>query len=485
MINSRGDIHPDWVSMAIASVKRQYYPVKMIVVDNRELKHTIGACWNKAVREAKTEWVLFIGDDDWISRDYCYCLKSFAEDHPEYDCITTGMTFYKPDDTHNITTQQNTGMWKREYLLKYPFNEKLKKGIDREYVEEAQKCGCTAAHLFYHHGIFVRIHETHNLTKRPERKKISDIYFNARYPTFINPVVDRLRYQGYDVVVDNKDFNYDLAGGAKLIWADWCDENAYKLAEFKTKAKKIMRLHAYEAFTITPYYINWKAFDKVIFVADHIKEYVERILRRKITNSIVIPNGVRLDGYNFKNKKQNNKIAWAGNIDRKKGGQLLLFIAEHFPEYEFHVAGKFNEQDMIEYFDKRKPDNLFIHPYSYDLNKFFKDKTYFLNTSPREGCPVTPLEAMACGLKPLIYRWVGAEDYVSKYWTFKDMAELGAILNGNYDPWRYREYVENNYNFEVMYDSFKEIIDGAVTGKFKNKVQNSHKSRVGIGQSCG
>jgi len=466
MIDSRSHINEQMVQTAIHSVKKQYYPVKFVVIDNRNLAHTIGACWNEAIRQSESEWILLMGDDDWLSRDYCYCLHKFAQEQPGYDMISTGMTFYNPNGTQFETPQQNTGMWKREYLLKYPFNEKLQKGVDREYIEEASKRGCNVAHLNYHHGIFVRVHDDKDphLTKRPNLiEEPGEYYFNSRYSSFIAPVVNHLKYQGYSVTFDNHDFDGRMAKNAKLIWCDWADENAYNIANFQTTARKILRLHAYEAFTTNLFYINFDAFEKIIFVAPHIKRYVEKRLKRKLTNAIVIPNGVNLNKYTvIYNKKENNKIAWAGNIDRKKGAQLLMFIAEHFPLYDFHVAGKFYEEDIAEYFNKNKPSNLYIEPYSYDLNDFFKDKTYFLNTSPREGCPLTPLEAMACGLKPIIYNWVGAREYLPSYWVFKDISEMETILNGEYDPFRYRDYVENNYSFNIMYDKFKEIIDNGI-----------------------
>ena len=461
MIDSRSNIDPQMVGVAIGSVKKQYHKVDFIIIDNRELKWSIGKCWNEAVKKAKTDWVLFMGDDDWLSRDYCLCLSHFAKEDDRYDCITTGMTFYNPDQVQVETPQQNTGMWKREFLLEHPFNEKLKKGIDREYVEEAQKYGVNAAHLSYHHGIFVRIHDVHALTKRPEIvEEPGDIYINARYGSFIAPVADRLKYQGFSVTVSNNDFNPELARNAKIIWCDWADNNAVEISKFKTDAAKILRVHSYEAFTTTIHYIDFDAFDKVIFVAEHIKDYVETKIRRKLDNAVVIPNGVPLGNYKIKPHERNNKIAWAGNIDRKKGAQLLMFLAEQFREYDFHVAGKFYEEDIVRFFNERKPDNLILEPYSYDLNEFFSDKTYFLNTSPREGCPVTPLEAMASGLKPIMYNWVGAEQYLPKSFIFKDHAEFNAILEGDYTPERYRDYVETRYNFKTMYDSIKGIIDG-------------------------
>jgi glycosyltransferase involved in cell wall biosynthesis len=367
------------------------------------------------------------------------------------------------NDVYSNLNRPHTGMWKTEYLRKYPFNEKLKKGIDREYVEEVEKRGDYRLMIHYYAGYHYRQHGDYscagkiNLLKDNE----AEIYINAKYPTFISGVADYLEKDGYSVFLDNHPFEPQLANNAKLIWCDWGDENAYKIANYVTDAVKILRIHAYEVFTGNIHYIDFDRFDKVIFVASHILEYARKKTGKKIENAIIIPNGIKMGDFTIPldGKEQNNKIAWAGNIDRKKGAGELMLIAEHFSEYEFHVAGKWYEQDVGEYFTKMKPDNLILNPYSYSLNNFFSDKTYYLNTSMREGCPVTPLQAMAAGLKPLIRNWYGADKYLPKYWVWKDFAELNTILTGSYDEWRYRDYVENNYNFSNMYDKIKGIVD--------------------------
>lgn len=462
MIDSRSRLHPEMVEMAINSVKKQYHPVNLIVVDNRDLNKTIGQCWNAAVKQCETEWVLFMGDDDWLSRDYTYCLHKFVEEKPYFDAVTTGMTFYNPGGVQIETSQQNTGMWRREYLLKYPFNEKLKKGIDREYVEEAGKRDVRVGHLVYHHGIFVRIHEgSAHLTKRPKMvKPPKDIYVNSRYPTFIQPVVERLKYQGYDVALDNHDFDLRWIENCGVIWCDWADVNAYHISQLKTDARRILRLHSYEAYTPQIHYIDFDAFDTVVFVAEHVKEYVERQLSRELKNAVVIHNGIDLEEFSIApGKAHNNRVAYAGDLSRKKGLPLLLMVAEQFPHYEFHVAGKFSEPDMAEYFARNKPSNIFLQPYSYNLNEFFADKTYFLLTSPREGCNVTTLQAMAAGLFPLVYHHVGAEKIFPHYSIWRSMKKLQSIFDFHgKTPADHRRFVAERYDFERMYAKFKDVM---------------------------
>lgn len=477
MIDSRSDAHPDWVQTAINSVKRQVYPVKLIVVNNVGRKHTIGKCWNDAVKQVDTPWVLFLGDDDWITPDYCQMLSNYArrDDLKHAVCVTTHMTVfrdYADGERYKELPRPCTGMWRREYLLQYPFNEKLPKGIDREYFEEAEKRGDTRILIHYHAGYHYRQHDDYSCAGKIQLKTSSgDIYVNSRYPLHTTPIVERLK-KHYDVVIDNHPFDPQAAEGARVIWCDWGNEEAAKISRYETPARKVLRIHAYEAYTSMLHYIDLNAFDKVIFVADHIRDYCQAVLKRRIENAVVIPNGVDLKGFRPpRGKRRNHRIAYAGELSRKKGSQLLLFMAEHFPEYAFHVAGKFVEPDFAQYWHARAPENVILEPYSYDLNKFFEDKTYFLLTSPREGCNVTTLQAMAAGLKPLVYDHVGASDIFGPY-VFRDLPEFSMLLD-EVDHREYRAYVEANYSIEKIFEQYKSIFDELANGYQPDRDQDA------------
>ena len=117
------------------------------------------------------------------------------------------------------------------------------------------------------------------------------------------------------------------------------------------------------------------------------------------------------------------------------------------------------EEDVQAYFQDNMLDNMYLHPWQYDLNTWFKDKTFFINTSLREGCPVTLLEAMGAGLKPLVYNWTGAKQMFGETWVWNDFAELGSLLNGIVEPMRYRSYAENLFNLDDKVSQIAEILN--------------------------
>lgn len=461
MIDSRSKTHPDWVQAAINSVKAQTVKCELIVISNVDRKKTIGQCWNEGVKHCNGDWILFLGDDDRITSDYVYTLEHNIKRHANKNmvAIATFMTVFdnQKDESYR---QAPTGAIKREYLLQHPFNEKLEKGVDRDWFDNMKMRGDLQVVIPYHFGYYYRQHDDYSCAAPVHIiTEPKDIYMVAVSPQFIDPIAKKLINEGHSVHVDTNGFDPRYAEKAKVIWSDWGNVDAKKVAEFECDAKKILRIHAWEVFFQIIHHINLDAFDHVVFVAKHIKEYLEKRHKRTYENAVVIPNGVKMDEWFIaKRKPKNNKIAMAGNIAEGKGTQLLLFMAKEFPEYDFHVCGRFAQEDVAEYFMEKKPDNVILDSWQYDLNDWFKDKTYIISPSIRESQHMAVMEGMACGLKPLVFDWIGAKDIYKPEWVWNSMNEFDKLLKDGCEPLKYRRFIEENYNFEDKYKQIKELI---------------------------
>lgn len=300
-----------------------------------------------------------------------------------------------------------------------------------------------------------------------ERQKNGLIYFVASGSEFIRPIIDHLG-KIYAVRLEDK-FVPDHAISTSMIWCEWGDYNAIAISNFKTDAVKVLRIHSYEVFSDFINHIDFTGFDVILFVADHIKNY---FLHRTSVNGklTVIPNFVDLNLYNLPEKKEkNNKIAWAGYMANKKAPTVILMLANDFPDYEFHVAAEFQESDIEHLFKEHKTDNIFLYSWQSDLNKFFSDKSYVLNTSPRESQSMSVMQGMACGCKPLIYNWVGAEDIYNKDWVFNGIEDFSKMLKGEWDAGKYRKFIENYYSKDKILPKITDLIQRLIKEK-KNEV---------------
>lgn len=182
ILNSRGAANP-WFVQALSSARDQEYEgCGVLVVDNNDHALSIGAGWNLGVQHSTADYVLFLGDDDYISFDMAGFLVRLAEKlrkRPELAAlamVTTGMTLVNPDNrvvaevvNYGTTTglvymqQHHTGMWRRDWLLANPCNETLHKHVDSDMVTRLQQAEREYARRMswassYHYGYYYRQH---------------------------------------------------------------------------------------------------------------------------------------------------------------------------------------------------------------------------------------------------------------------------------------------------------------------------------------
>ncbi len=285
------------------------------------------------------------------------------------------------------------------------------------------------------------------------------ILFVATFDQFIKPIAEKLRGMGFQCDIVNN-FVREEVGLYDVIWCEWADQNAIKVQEYLTPAKKILRAHNYEMYNGMIERILPKEWASIIFISNYQKRLAEEKLQIVMPNAKVIPNYIDTIKFQIpEGKEPNNKIAFAGFLERKKGIGEILLLAASFPDHEFHLKGTFHEPDVSDYLKEVKPKNVFIYPWGDDLPEFFKDKTYYINTSMREGCCVAMLEAMCAGLKPLVRNWISSDeiygdDFIwSSYQDVKDLLEAKDIV-----PERFREFIIQRHDLESVIDRIAQEI---------------------------
>ena len=139
MIQVRDTTHP-WVEAAVQSVADQSYPrLGLIEVDNRDRSLSIGAAWNAAVQASEAELVMPMGDDDILTMDLIASLvdqwQYIREHAPNVVHINSMCTILDEDTGQSVhASVQHTGMFLRQFLLDYPFNETLGRNVGLEKI---------------------------------------------------------------------------------------------------------------------------------------------------------------------------------------------------------------------------------------------------------------------------------------------------------------------------------------------------------------
>lgn len=292
--------------------------------------------------------------------------------------------------------------------------------------------------------------------------KIRIVFFVKQgLDTFINDIINDLSIQ-YEtrkvIVTEYKQIDDGMEWG-DICWFEWCDELVIYGSSHKTSENKkiICRLHSYEAFTPYPGLVKWENVDCTIFVAEHIRATVLKATSMDSKNTVVIPNGVHIDKFNFCDRQKDFNIAYVGYINYKKGPMLLLqtikSIVDRDNRYKLYIAGEFQDLRYLQYFRQMIDEmnlnkNVFYQGWQSDLNNWLEDKQFILCTSVLESQGMGIMQAMSKGIKPVIHNFVGAKEIYDKKYLWNTINEgTDMIFSDEYNPKEYRKFIEDNYEY--------------------------------------
>lgn len=264
------------------------------------------------------------------------------------------------------------------------------------------------------------------------------------------------------VVVDRYEQMDQEIPWADICWFEWCDElivYASAKTDLLAGKKVICRLHSYEAFREFPGRVNWKNIDHAIFVSKHIRDIViDKVPHLEKEKTHIIPNGIDLTKYHFKEREPGFKIAYVGYINYKKGPMLLLHtfkaIHDHDNRYTLHIAGTFQDQRDILYYNQMiKEMNLsqciFHDGWQENVDQWLEDKHYIISTSVLESQSLSIMEGMAKGIKPLIHNFVGAKEIYDAKYVWNTIPECISMLDRkDYRSHEYRRFIHERYALE-------------------------------------
>jgi glycosyltransferase involved in cell wall biosynthesis len=292
-----------------------------------------------------------------------------------------------------------------------------------------------------------------------DTKFLSDIYefieqrFNVRF------------FEGRDV-----NQMYELMKWSDISWFEWCTNLAVEASRLPNVCRNIVRLHRFEAYGEWPGHVQWENIDSLITVGS---SFVEEALLKQVPNIrnqtrlITIPNGVNLDKFKFTDRPRGKNIASVGYLNMRKNPMFLLQCMQklHYidPEYKLFFAGNFQDSMLEQYIKHivralKLTDVVFFDGWQEDMNAWLKDKHYIVSGSIGESQGMGLLESMACGLKPVIHNFPGADQIFPSEFLFNISEEFcEQILSGKYESQRYREFVGTNYSLEDQLTKINKI----------------------------
>ena len=322
---------------------------------------------------------------------------------------------------------------------------------------------------------------------RSKRPKIA-FFCGGDGMTFLNSIYEFIQQRFEVRLFEGKTEQelFELMKWSDISWFEWCTDLAVIGSRQRKVCENIIRLHRYEAYGPWPRQINWNNIDTLItvgnsIVKDTLFSSVPDINNR--TSLITIPNGVDLDKYVFSERKRGKNIAFLSNIRAVKNPAFVLQSMQklHYidPEYRLFFAGRFQDvnleqyiRHMVDVLDLR--DVVFFDGWQEDVCSWLEDKHYVVSTSIIESQGMGLLEAMACGVKPVIHNFLGANEIFPTDYLFNISEEFcEQVLSTSYEPQRYRRFVEEHYPLEKQLVQINNLLI-----QFEKKIDLKHNSAV-------
>lgn len=200
-------------------------------------------------------------------------------------------------------------------------------------------------------------------------------------------------------------------------------------------------------------FVNWKNVDVLISISEHQKQ---RFLEMNLTNTpyiSVVPLGVNVDAFQPPEEKEFGfNICQVGNmLPHKRHYETIQLFKELLdsspPHHNWHLHihhttnGGWRDWMQTEYMLCCKDlvdeldidDKVTFYDYQDDWEKgagavFFSDKDLVISNSQMEGYHKTPLEAMSCGVHPLINCWRGATNIYPPSLVFNTFSQAICML---------------------------------------------------------
>jgi len=250
----------------------------------------------------------------------------------------------------------------------------------------------------------------------------------------------------------------ELMEWSDIVWFDGGGDAVVQALQLPRPGKAIVSVRCSD---VRGDWVEKMCWERVDIVAQIGSSAVEAVLAERVpdirnrTRLVVIPHGVNLDRYAFRQRSRGKRLACTGCLSMETNPAFLLQCIQklHYldAEYRLSFAGRF-ESPVLEQYVRHMVHTLGLaevvsfEPYPSDLNAWLHEKHFIISSGIGENQVESVLTGMATGLKPIVHNFPGAERLFPPECLFNIAEEFcERILNQDYNPTGYRRFVEDRY----------------------------------------
>ena len=263
-----------------------------------------------------------------------------------------------------------------------------------------------------------------------------------------------------------------------LVFCDFVSEQTIilqkVLMQLPRRPKVIVRIHRYELYQRHVSELDPNIITHVITVSEWaMKKFLSLNPRFGQEHVSVVNNGIDHELFNYvENRPTNNEFVTVGRITHVKG---FYDLVESWPSsIPLTIVGPPQHAEYCRFIqelvERRGLTDVKLvgKVANKKLPELFKRMTFYVNSSLIESCPVSLLEAMSCGLIPLVRNWPAAAELIPKRFLFNDFAEMkrriAELTSLNVDEIRklsrdFREQVASKYTIPIQMKQLVETMN--------------------------
>ncbi|MHC4169575.1 MAG: tetratricopeptide repeat protein [Planctomycetota bacterium] len=263
----------------------------------------------------------------------------------------------------------------------------------------------------------------------------------------------------------------ELMNWSDISWFEQYPDLAVEASKHPKVCNNIVMMRRYEGHEQWPGQMDWANIEVLVVIDDsfdrdaliHAVPDIE-----SQTSLVAVPRAVNVEKFKSIDRQRGKNIALLSSLTAQENPAFALQCMQklHYidSEYRLFVAGDFQDATQERYVRHMVGaldlgNVVFFDGWQEDVCAWLQDKHCVVSTGISTRLSTGLLEAMACGLKPVVHNFPGADQLMPSEFLFNISEQFcEQICCEQYEPAKYRRFIEENYPLENQLAQINQVL---------------------------